>query len=94
MDKEVAELIDRLGSAKEMPDARVLYCLSNLDDTVSAELDARWRDLPAELRRGLAAKLVDLAEADFEVDFRVVFRVCLSDPDPQVRTAGIEGLWE
>ena len=35
-----------------------------------------------------------MSEADFEVDFGEVFKFCLDDADPRVRSAAIEGLWE
>jgi HEAT repeat protein len=94
MGHELTELIHGLVSTEEMPEQRLLYCLSNLDDPALGELCARWTALPVGLRRDLAARLVDLAEADFEVDFRAVFRLCLGDSDAEVRTSGVEGLWE
>jgi HEAT repeat protein len=38
--------------------------------------------------------LVEIAEADFEMDFGAIFRLGLEDEDAAVRTSSIEGLWE
>ena len=53
-----------------------------------------WPRLPTELRQRLIGRLVELAEADFEVNFGAIFRLGLEDEDAEVRTAAIEGLWE
>jgi HEAT repeat protein len=39
-------------------------------------------------------RLVELAEADFEVNFGALFRLGLEDEDATVRTVSVEGLWE
>lgn len=53
-----------------------------------------WPALPAERRRHVIENLVDIAEANFRVDFRRIFRHALEDPDPGVRAMAIDGLWE
>jgi HEAT repeat protein len=53
-----------------------------------------WVCLPVALRREMIVRLVELAEADFEVNFGQVFRLGLEDEDAQVRTSAVEGLWE
>lgn len=53
-----------------------------------------WPALPAERRRHVIENLVDIAEANFRVDFRRIFRHALEDPDPGVRAMAIHGLWE
>jgi HEAT repeat protein len=50
--------------------------------------------LPTELRQDVIARLVALAEADFEVNFGALFRLGLEDADAMVRTVSVEGLWE
>lgn len=78
----------------EMPAQASLYHLSSLAAEDVARVREVWLCLPVELRRRLTARLVELAEADFEVDFGAVFRLGLEDEDAEVRTAAVEGLWE
>ncbi len=77
-----------------MPAQASLYHLSSLETEDVARVREAWPCLPVELRQRLIKRLVELAEADFEVDFGAVFRLGLEDEDAEVRTAAIEGLWE
>jgi HEAT repeat protein len=84
-----------LNSLREpRPSDATLYKLSNLHGTELRLLTNTWPSLPVEHRQQIASRLVEIGEADFETDFCEVFKVCLVDSDPRVRTAGIEGLWE
>jgi HEAT repeat protein len=76
------------------PPRAVLFALSNLHSSALAQLAESWPGLHVDRRVDVVAQLVEMSEADFEVDFSQVFRVCLDDADPRVRTAAIEGLWE
>jgi HEAT repeat protein len=76
------------------PSESVLYALSNLDGARLDRLAEVWASLPADQRAHVIARLVEIAEADFELDFNAIFRLCLDDGDPRVRCAAIEGLWE
>lgn len=53
-----------------------------------------WRNFPAERRLAIVSALDDLGEDNVDMDFRPVFRACLSDAEPDVRAAAIAGLWE
>ncbi len=77
-----------------MPAQSLLYYLSDLDAEGIARVRLVWPGLPVELRRRLITCLVEMAEADFELNFSEVFRMGLEDEDAEVRTASIEGLWE
>ena len=87
-------LLAELHTATALPAQAALYHLSGLDPETAGRVRQAWPDYPTELRRRLVARLVELAEADFEVDFGAVFRLGLEDEDGAVRTAAIEGLWE
>ncbi|MBL7063457.1 MAG: HEAT repeat domain-containing protein [Anaerolineae bacterium] len=87
-------LLDELRERTEMPDPASLYHLSSLETQGQARVREVWPRLPVELRRRLIARLVELTEADFEVDFGAIFRLGLEDEDAEVRTAAVEGLWE
>ncbi len=87
-------LLDELYESAEMPAQASLYHLSNLGAEDVARVREVWPCLPVELRQRLVTWLVELAEADFEVDFSAVFRLGLEDGDAEIRAAAIEGLWE
>jgi HEAT repeat protein len=76
------------------PPESVLYRLSNLHGDVRARWTEVWATLPAERRQEVVARLVEMSEADFEVDFSEVFKACLKDEDAHVRCSAVEGLWE
>ena len=90
----LAILLDELRESAALPPQASLYHLSNLEAEGVALVRETWPCLPVKLRRRLIMRLVELAEADFEVDFGAVFRLGLEDEDAEVRTAAIEGLWE
>ncbi|MDY7080651.1 MAG: HEAT repeat domain-containing protein [Chloroflexota bacterium] len=90
----LAILLDELRESAALPTQASLYHLSNLEAEGVALVRETWPCLPVKLRRRLIMRLVELAEADFEVDFGAVFRLGLEDEDAEVRTAAIEGLWE
>jgi HEAT repeat protein len=94
MERPLDVLLDKLYESAAMPDQASLYHLSNLEAKDVARVREVWPCLRVELRRRLTARLVELAEADFEVNFGVVFRLGLEDDDAEVRVAAVEGLWE
>jgi HEAT repeat protein len=94
MEDSLDVLLDKLYECAEMPDQASLYPLSCLDADDAARVREVWSCLPVELRQRLITRLVELAEADFEVDFGAIFRLGLEDEDAEVRVAAVEGLWE
>jgi HEAT repeat protein len=74
--------------------ATIFYGLSGLS---SAELQTFlpvWEALSAGYRRKVMRRMVEIAEANFELDYRALGTLMLNDPDPGVREAAIELLWE
>ena len=53
-----------------------------------------WRQMPPERHRELISTMVEMAEADFGMDFNAIFRWVLRSDDPRVRELAVEGLWE
>jgi HEAT repeat protein len=94
MERPFNVLLDKLYESAEMPDQASLYPLSNLDAEDAARVREAWMCLPVELRQQMINRLVELAEADFEVDFSAVFRIGLDDENAEVRAAAVDGLWE
>jgi HEAT repeat protein len=68
--------------------------LSNLDGAQLSLLAQTWNNVQTERRRKIVARLVELAEENFELNFDSIFKHALKDPDPEVRATAIEGLWE
>jgi hypothetical protein len=71
--------------------------LADLSDINADELNyfsEIWSKIPAERRIKIISRLVDLAEDNFELNFDSIFKNCLRDPAPEVRSKAIEGLWE
>jgi hypothetical protein len=87
-------VLDELRQNAGMPTQASLYHLSSLEAKQVDCVREAWPRLPVELRRQITRRLVELAEADFEVDFGAIFRIGLEDGDAEVRTAAVEGLWE
>jgi len=54
-----------------------------------------WPDsIAVERRRSIIQNLLEIAEANFSVDFNAIFRYALNDPDAEVRATAVDGLWE
>lgn len=94
MKQPLKTLLEELHKSAQVPKLESLYLLSDLDTEDVAQVRDVWPNLPAELRQHLITLLMDIAEADFEVDFGAIFRIGLEDKDAGVRTTAIEGLWE
>lgn len=94
MIQPLEELLAELGTCVELPANAPLYYLSCLAAEGVARVREVWPCWPVALRRQLITRLVELAEADFEMDFGAVFRLGLEDQDAQVRATAVEGLWE
>jgi hypothetical protein len=71
-----------------------LYNLSGLEPEELERLTTSWFFIPLTRRQTLVRELVDIAEANFEVDFESIFRWGLQDDDADVRAVCVEGLWE
>lgn len=94
MNHPLRTFLDELSQSAELPAQSSLYHLSHLDAEDTAHVSEVWPCLEVKLRRHVIRRLVELAEADIEVDFGAIFRLGLEDTDADVRTAAIEGLWE
>ncbi|MGQ9926978.1 MAG: HEAT repeat domain-containing protein [Chloroflexaceae bacterium] len=88
------EHLARLGDLERPLAYAELKALSDLGPEMLKVFWAAWREFPAERRLAIIRELDELAEDNVDLDFRPVFRACLSDPDAEVRAAAINGLWE
>ena len=71
-----------------------LYMLSGLEKPDVDRVRAAWPSISGDRRLAVVRHLADITEANFEVDFGSIFRIGLTDSEPQVRVAAIDGLWE
>jgi len=73
---------------------RVLVNLSGPSRAECSAFATAWKEISVERKREIMARMVELAEESFELDYVPLFRGCLTDGDPVVRRYAVEGLWE
>lgn len=71
-----------------------LYILSNMNKETLNSFKTIWPTIAPQRRRDVMQELVEISEANFEVNFDPVFLLGLADEDADVRAAAINGLWE
>ncbi|MFZ4814213.1 MAG: HEAT repeat domain-containing protein [Phototrophicaceae bacterium] len=74
--------------------AAVSYGLSDVHPNDLARFQPIWDGLSVEDHQKLLAHLVDVAEANFELDYRTLARYTLKSSDPASRVMSLELLWE
>ncbi len=89
----IQEIILKLREGSS-PSAMQVSQLAGLSAGDVTDFRQSWSELPADRRQAILALAIQLAEDDVQLDFSTVFKACLSDPEPAVRAAAIEGLWE
>jgi HEAT repeat protein len=68
--------------------------LTQLTPEERTEFEQAWPGFDAERRLQILNQLNELAEDNPELNFDAVYLVSLTDADPRIRTAALEGLWE
>ncbi len=92
--KSINRMWNALEQNQQVPENIDLHYLSGLSLEDQERLELIWSRLPDPIRQKLIHELVEIAEADYEMDFAFLFRLALNDPDPEIRATAIEGLWE
>ena len=87
-------LLQELAQGEEFPKHSLLVYLSNASSMELEHFRNEWPSIPADRRRKLMDRLVDLAGDNLELDFNAIFRCCLTDENPEVRELAVSGLWE
>jgi HEAT repeat protein len=90
----IKEIITALTDSERPLSNSGLAELSNIGTEDLKFLESLWPTIKPERRREITSRLVELAEDNFELDFDSIFKSCLIDPDDEVRSKAIEGLWE
>lgn len=88
-----SEVLDALLTNDPIP-IYLLYRLSDMSDEEAAEFKSRWTAVAPEKRRIIIRHMADLTEDNFTVDFVPVFMDSFADPEPAVRIAALDGLWD
>jgi len=92
--KPFSEVLSALAEPDHPLTAAVIYGLSDLDREQIAQLERAWPGYPVERRRALVEHLNEVSEANFDMDFRAINHLALTDLDGAVRRLAVEGLWE
>jgi HEAT repeat protein len=88
------QVLDNISDEDAPLSPSVFHMLSALTREQSELFAARWPLIGVRRRRQVIRALVEVAEADFAVDFNSIFRLGLQDADEEVRAHAIDGLWE
>ena len=92
---DLVTTLDALARAEEGNlSATIFYGLSNLPYDDALQVRPVWDRLPSSARRKILREMIDLSEANFEMDFGAIGWFGLDDADSAVREASIEVLWE
>ncbi|MCX6003988.1 MAG: HEAT repeat domain-containing protein [Chloroflexi bacterium] len=68
--------------------------LSQMAPEDLSDYDQTWKTIDLKRRREIITRLIELAADSAELDFDLIFKKCLTDPDADIRSEAIEGLWE
>lgn len=92
--RDFASALRGLADPAAEPGQELLYMLSGPSAGELAHWRLAWPEVPPERRRWIARRMQDAAEADIQLDFRVLFTELLADADAGVRATAVAGLWE
>jgi HEAT repeat protein len=90
----IEQVLDHISDKNTPLSPATLHMLSALGRKEMQLYAERWPLISVARRRQVIRNLVEIAEANFEVDFNSVFRLGLQDEDEEVRAQAIDGLWE
>jgi HEAT repeat protein len=93
MDANFKDTLHRLATESQLHTA-YLFILSKMDKEALKIFRAEWPIIPVARRRAIMQELLEISEANFEVDFVPVFLLALADEDATVRAIAIPCLWE
>jgi HEAT repeat protein len=93
MEISFSDALVSLFSDEQVP-IHLLYRLSDMSEDELHEFEIVWPTCDDERRGEIIRHLVDITEEDFLVNFHPVFAYCMSDPNPDVRIASLDGLWD
>jgi HEAT repeat protein len=68
--------------------------LSDLDRATAAAASPLWPRIPTDVRRFVVHQMLEQAEANIILNFSRLLNIALDDPDIEIRSLAIQGLWE
>ncbi|HVX30625.1 MAG TPA: HEAT repeat domain-containing protein [Nitrolancea sp.] len=68
--------------------------LSDLDRATAQVAATLWTQIPIDVRRFAAHQMLEQAEGNIDLNFSRMFFLELDDPDSEIRSVAIQGLWE
>ena len=86
--------IRELAETTDIPDNASLSGLTGLNQDQMKLFREVWNELNSDRRSSIISRLSELAEDNLELNYDSIFGYCLSDPDENIRSMAIEGLWE
>ena len=92
----ITQTIDSLregGKEGVLPEAGVFYGLSSLVPADLKALTPVWQALDGTYKHKILRALAEASETNFDLDYRAIGTLSLSDSDARVRQAAIETLW-
>ncbi len=92
VDPDLIEAIANLNTGKRS--AADVLKLSDIDRSSALGVMPAFRELPDEARRFAVREMLEQSEANVQLSFNRVLRHLLSDPDAEVRTLVVQGMWE
>ena len=92
--ESIGKAVRELAEGEEIPGNTTLTELSGLSPVDMKLFRETWNELNTERRIQTISRFMELAEDNIELNFDMIFRYCLSDPEEDIRSMAIEGLWE
>ncbi len=89
----LSELFSEANTSGELSGVKLAE-LSNLGQVELQSFKKSFSTMPEEIRLSIIKRLVQLTEDNVELNFDDIFKFCLNDTNPDIRSQSIEGLWE
>ncbi len=87
------DVIAAISDKKQPLTTSLIQRLSNISEAERQSLIAAWGGIPLDRRRHLLKRMIEILEADFEMDFGAVTRLALTDLDDELREAAVDASW-
>lgn len=90
----IEQYLEELADSSRPLKVAKLSNLNNLSSEERSEFEHAWPRFEVDRRLQILGRLNDLADDNPELNFDAVQLASLRDPEPRVRSAALEGLWE
>jgi HEAT repeat protein len=90
----LAEILAHITDTSQSLSNTELGELSDLSADEVKHFEVAWASMDTERKRQILARLEELTEDNFELNFDRIYRSAIYDTDDAVRREAVEGLWE